>query len=289
LCNGTLQDYVEGTYHGPKFKEEREMLQQLTEGVTHLHKNSIVHGDIKPTNILIYLADDGGWPQIKLNIPSIEKMLKTGKEDFSNTSVTNLIGTIEWMAPEMYELQRVDSKVDIWALGCVFAYTLSGGKHPFGDDLYERIYRIRTKQHMLLTVEDLKIPYCDDRLAFELIQWLLLLHMLYTDIISENPKTSIVLTTEASVLEKVDDHLSYYSSNSKEHCIGKGSFAYVFLGLWRDPLGGSDAKEKKVAVKRIQRDPNQQSNFLKEVGHFLKVRHPNILQFFDAKMDYNFL
>jgi len=95
------------------------------------------------------------------------------------------------------------------------------------------------------------------------------------------------MTATASVLRKVDEYLTYDFSR----LLGKGGFAFVLLGLWKDPLlRGSDAKEKKVAVKRIQRDPTQQNNFQKEVDHLLKVKgHPNILQFFTTKMDEKFL
>ena len=55
------------------------------------------------------------------------------------------------MAPEVYESNRFDFKVDVWALGLIFGYTLSGGKHPFGDDLITRIDRIKKKEPMVLT------------------------------------------------------------------------------------------------------------------------------------------
>lgn len=175
LCAGTLQEYVSGIYQGPKFEDEREMLHQLTKGVAYLHDHHIIHRNIKPTNIMIYLADNGGMAQMKLNIAaSINKKLKTGKEDVTNTSLINPKGTRGWTAPELYHLERYDVKVDIWTLGCVFAYVLTNSmKHPFGDDVYERVNRIYQKKNMLLNIEDLKRPYCYDRLAFELIQSML--------------------------------------------------------------------------------------------------------------------
>ena len=102
------------------------------------------------------------------------------------------------------------------------------------------------------------------------------------------------MTEASSVLRKVDDHLSYYFSDSKEHFLGEGRFAYVFLGVWKNPsadlLTGGKVNVRDLAVKRIQRDPTQQSNFQKEVDHLLKVKgHPNILQCFTTKMDENFL
>ncbi len=81
------------------------------------------------------------------------------KEDFTNTSLTNPRGTRGWMAPELFEEERIDYfKVDIWALGCIFAYTLTwAGEHPFGDDIDKRIDRIIKKEPMLLVQEDLNV------------------------------------------------------------------------------------------------------------------------------------
>jgi len=77
-------------------------------------------------------------------------------------------GTAYWTSPELYDhsTNRYDFQVDIFPLGCIFGYTLSGGKHPFGDDHPHVISsRIIRKEAMLMVQQDLKEP-----LAFKLIQ-----------------------------------------------------------------------------------------------------------------------
>jgi len=151
---------------------EKDILRQLTKGLAHLHNLGIVHRDIKPTNILIFVSEDG-TELIKLADFNISKVLKSNK-DFTNTNVTNPTGTKGWMAPEVYESERFDLKVDIYALGLVFGYTLSGGKHPFGDDSNERIVLIKKKEAiMVMTQKDLKIPFSSNSVAFELIKSML--------------------------------------------------------------------------------------------------------------------
>lgn len=176
LCQGTLEDYVNEKYKGPKFQSEREIIRQVSRGLTHLHSLGIVHRDIKPTNILVFVPR-GFWntekPQMKLADFGISKVLKAGKEDFTNTSVTNPSGTRGWMAPEVYEIKRFDFAVDIFALGCIFGFTLSGGKHPFGDDPDRRIFRIVEKKSMILVQKDLKEPYLEEPELFKLIQSML--------------------------------------------------------------------------------------------------------------------
>ena len=177
LCSGTLEEYLNGKYVGPRFLNELEILHQVVQGLAHLHRLGIVHRDIKPTNILIFIPSEGSdetnKPLVKLADFGISKILKIGKNDFTNTSVTNPNGTRGWMAPEVYESNRFDFKVDIWALGCIFGYTLSEGKnHPFGEE-NKRNSRILQKEDMELTPRDLKKPYSDDRVGFELIKSML--------------------------------------------------------------------------------------------------------------------
>jgi len=177
LCGGTLEDYFNGKYQGPRFQNEKEILRQVTQGLSHLHELKIVHRDIKPTNLLIFVPSKGTEtiikPQMKLADFGISKMLKTDADiNFTNTSVTNPSGSIGWMAPEVYESNRFDFKVDVWALGLIFFFTLSDGKHPFGNDPYERTTRIKKKESMLLTEKDL-IGNIDVQKAIEVIQSML--------------------------------------------------------------------------------------------------------------------
>jgi len=111
-------------------------------------------------------------PQMKLADFGLSRVLNFNAKDFTNTSVSNPMGTRGWMAPEVYHLNRFNFKVDIFPLGCIFGYTLSGGKHPFGDDPDLRIGRIRQKKAMIMVENDLKCE-ADSVEAFKLIKAML--------------------------------------------------------------------------------------------------------------------
>lgn len=172
LCNGTLEDLITGEYKEQVYElDRRDVLYQVASGLVYLHNLGIVHRDIKPSNIL-FISNEGSSPQMKLADFGICRVLKAGKKDYTNSDVDNPLGTRGWMAPELYEVERYDTKVDIFPLGCVFAYTLTGGKLPFGDEALSRSLRIKNKEGMLLTLDHFtnKNSDLDYREAFYLIR-----------------------------------------------------------------------------------------------------------------------
>ncbi len=182
LCAGTLSDLIEGKYQGPQFENEKEILRQVTEGLAYLHSLDIVHRDLKPGNILIFVPESGNnaainyKPKMKLADFGLCKMLNQNEQikDFSNTSTTNPNGTKGWMAPELYHFRKYGFKVDIFPLGCIFSYTLTGGKHPFGKDSDKRSSLIKEGKPMELVQGDLKEPHLNDGgIAITLIKRLL--------------------------------------------------------------------------------------------------------------------
>jgi len=166
-----LEDLINEKYNGPRVEDKRELLLQVTEGLAHLHRIEIIHRDIKLCNILLFFMKSGAIvkPQMKLADFSLCNILKDNNADFTNTSISNPSGSRGWISPELFKSERYDYKVDIFPLGCVFGYTLSGGKHPFGDGNMRQV-RIEGKKPIVMTLKDLKTPFCNDNSAFELIK-----------------------------------------------------------------------------------------------------------------------
>lgn len=175
MCGGTLEHYYNGKYHRPRFQNDKEIVRQTTQALVHLHNKRIVHRDIKPSNILIFFSENSKGIECKLLIKladfDISKLLKSESKDATKSDKTNPSGTRGWIAPELFKLERFDFKVDIWALGCVFGFTMSEGhKHPFGDDQDLRVSRIMKKEPMLMKKNDLKRPYSEDDVVYNLIE-----------------------------------------------------------------------------------------------------------------------
>lgn len=102
-----------------KVEEAVSIIYEVAKGLNHAHKRSIVHADIKHSNILIKAGT------IKISDWGLSKV-RLGK----SLSVSAL--TPDFAAPEQI-LGRIDERTDIWQLGVVF-YELVTGKLPFAGE-----------------------------------------------------------------------------------------------------------------------------------------------------------
>lgn len=172
LCPASLADIVESPDQFVEISaafDPKRALRQITSGLRHLHSLKLVHRDIKPQNILISSAKRNGGKdrghRMLISDFGLCKKLEFDQTSFLPTAHGALAaGTVGWRAPEILrgEVSLVESTgddsqssrgsvgtvsgssatgkptrltklVDIFALGCLFYYTLTNGAHPFGD------------------------------------------------------------------------------------------------------------------------------------------------------------
>ncbi len=82
------------------------------------HAAGLVHRDIKPANVLLgpddhaYLTDFG--------------LTKHALSMAGTTKPGHWVGTLDYVAPEQIRGERVDARADVYALGCLLYYTLTG-------------------------------------------------------------------------------------------------------------------------------------------------------------------
>jgi len=113
-------------------------IAEVTLALEYLHRADIVHRDLKPENILI--AADGHLKITDFGLSKTEITSVAGLDD-EGTRATSLVGTKEYVSPEIIQHQAYGQAVDWWAVGVLF-YELLTGRPPFDTkegDLFNRI------------------------------------------------------------------------------------------------------------------------------------------------------
>jgi eukaryotic-like serine/threonine-protein kinase len=112
--------------------------EQIADAMAHAHERGVIHRDLKSPNVIITSAGrvkvlDFGLAK---HITPDEISLKT--QSLSTlTSEGAIVGTMHYMAPELFRGESADARSDIWALG-VILYEMVNGKRPFrGKTSYE--------------------------------------------------------------------------------------------------------------------------------------------------------
>lgn len=124
-------EFVKGTSlrkiltHQPfSLKRALEILLQIAYALCHLHTHGVIHGDVKPENILI--TESG---QVKLIDFGIAQLIS---EKPATNGAKRLVGTPVYMSPEQLEQWgNVSYQSDIYSLG-IIAYELALGKITHG-------------------------------------------------------------------------------------------------------------------------------------------------------------
>ncbi|CAI5788072.1 serine/threonine-protein kinase 17A [Podarcis lilfordi] len=131
-----------------KEKEVKRLMRQILEGVSFLHRNNVVHLDLKPQNIL--LTSESPLGDVRIVDFGLSRVMKNSEE------LREIMGTPEYVAPEILSYDPISTATDMWSIG-VLAYVMLTGVSPFlGND----------KQETFLNISQMNVNYSED---FDLI------------------------------------------------------------------------------------------------------------------------
>ncbi len=126
---GSLREFIDSK---PTPAQIHAVVVGMMRGLEYLHNHSIIHRDLKPANILLKYED--GQP-----VPKIVDFGISKQSSGDQTSRTGVIGTYEYIAPEMLDVDtygangKIMTNVDMWSFGVMLYELFTGGELPFGS------------------------------------------------------------------------------------------------------------------------------------------------------------
>ncbi len=129
-CLYTIMPYYEGeTLEQALLQQEIpldlgiDISLQLCKAVYSLHKEKVIHRDIKPDNVI--LLKNGGLKLLDLGVARLP-----GLDDELETTAP---GTPSYMSPDLFQGGHGDERSDLYALGVTIYRMFSKGHYPYGE------------------------------------------------------------------------------------------------------------------------------------------------------------
>ena len=148
-----VMEYVEGSpVAGPlPLAQAVDLAAQILDAIGAAHARGILHRDLKPANILvtkqgIKLLDFG----LAKSAPSV---ISPGQDATiaALTSAGEIVGTLQYMAPEQLQGKSADERSDLFSFGCVLYEMLTGTRAFDGGDPASVIAAVLTREPAAVT------------------------------------------------------------------------------------------------------------------------------------------
>jgi serine/threonine protein kinase len=188
-----VMDWINGFPLGKKVQsdgpqtptEAVNIFQQICSGLEHAHSHKVVHRDLKPDNIML-TRNNAGHTQVHIVDFGIAKLLQKGEYEEAGdkdsndadekvdrdqlTTTGTVVGTPLFMSPEQARAASdIDERSDIYSLGCLMYYVLSGKPPLVGASAFETIAK-----HLHQTPADfpaqLKVPAALKAIVFKCME-----------------------------------------------------------------------------------------------------------------------
>ena len=289
--NGTIKDFYEKHWNQCQnnFKPIEQIFiinifKQILNGLIYLEKNSIMHRDIKPDNLLLDQNYNVKIADFGISAIHIDQNVQNNNNDSLLLSSNTRIGPKHFVSPEIERNQKYDYRTDIYSLGltllCLMSkqYPITLINNPGPNQSLKNVntnyihesYNYYLKKLVLRMInEDMNLrPYAVQ--AFE--------ELYFIEKYMNNPNNEQIkkyIITLDDIGTKLSDFEEIRSSNKNYTVLGAGNFGYA--EKMRSKLNNLIYAIKKIDKKSSKFDEN---DFFRETEIMKGLYHENIIRFY---------
>jgi serine/threonine protein kinase len=120
-----------------------ELANQVCHGLSAAHSKGLIHRDLKPGNLMLHFHEDRSFTLKILDFGLAKHDQDTTEPDLESDSV---VGSAYTIAPEQLLREPVDQRTDIYSLGVVFFFSLTG-RYPYDGETIEEVIDAHLNKH----------------------------------------------------------------------------------------------------------------------------------------------
>ena len=136
--------------------------RQIAAGLIAAHRQGVIHRDLKPSNIMV--TDQEHVKVLDFGLAKVVKSATPSDTTWTMThpsSAQTIAGTLGYMSPEQLQGREVDTRCDVWALGCCLYECLSGSMAFGGESDAERVAATLERSANLAAISAAPEPILD--------------------------------------------------------------------------------------------------------------------------------
>lgn len=137
--------------------ESLRIIREVALGIAAAHETNLIHRDIKPDNI--WLESDGEgrpWKRVKILDFGLATTISNTEEGTNESGM--IMGTPHYMAPEQARGFPLDSRCDLFSMGCVLYQMISGELAFKGDNALKIMNALALHEPKPLNLIDKSVP-----------------------------------------------------------------------------------------------------------------------------------